>query len=114
METTVDEKGPGPPPPDRRHSERHRSLKAGRIVFGNLAISYDVIIRNMSDSGARLQVDANANVPGDFYFIVVADHLVARAHVVWRTPKEVGIHYLEPLRSIRDHPDPRVARMIVV
>jgi hypothetical protein len=114
MDTTVEHKGPGPPPDDRRHSERHRSLKAGRIVFGNLAMSYDVTIRNMSDTGARLQVDANANVPGEFYFIVTADHLVARAHVVWRTPREVGIHYLEPLRSIRDHPDPRVARMIVV
>jgi hypothetical protein len=113
MDTTVDDKGPGHPA-DRRHSERHRSLKAGRIVFGNLAISYDVVIRNMSDTGARLQVDANANVPGEFYFIVTADHLVARSHVVWRTPREVGIHYLEPLRSIRDHPDPRVARMIVV
>jgi hypothetical protein len=114
METTIKSKGPGPPDDDRRQGERHRSLKAGRIVFGNLSISYDVIIRNMSDTGARLQVDANANVPGDFYFIITADHLVARAHVVWRTPREIGIHYLEPLRSIRDHPDPRVARMIVV
>jgi hypothetical protein len=114
MDTSAENKGAGTPPADRRHSERHRSLKAGRIVFGNLALSYDVVIRNMSDTGARLQVDANANVPGEFYFIVVADRLVARAHVVWRTPHEVGIHYLEPLRSIRDHPDPRIARMIVV
>lgn len=114
METTVGEKGTGQPPDDRRHSERHRSLKAGRIVFGNLSISFDVIIRNMSDTGARLQVDSNANVPGEFYFIITADHLVARANVVWRTPREIGIQYLEPLRSIREHPDPRVARMIVV
>lgn len=110
----MENKGTGPPPENRRRSERHRSLKAGRIVFGNLSISYDVTIRNMSETGARLQVDANANVPGEFYFIITADHLVARSNLVWRTPKEIGIHYLEPLRSIRDHPDPRVARMIVV
>jgi hypothetical protein len=114
MDTSVDNNGAEPPSADRRQSPRHRALKAGRIVFGNMAMSFDCTIRNMSDTGARLQVDANTNVPGEFYFIITADHLVARAHVMWRTPHEVGIHYLEPLRSIRDHPDPRVARMIVV
>lgn len=114
MNASTDNKDNNQPPEDRRQSPRHRALKAGRIVFGNLSLSYDCTIRNMSETGARLQVEANANIPNEFYFIVTADHLVARANVVWRTSREVGIHYLEPLRSIRDHPDPRVARMIIV
>ena len=106
--------GAEPPATEHRQSERHRALKTGRVVFGNMSMTLDVTIRDMSDTGARLKVDANANMPGEFYFIVTADQLVARAHVVWRSPKEVGIHYLEPLRNLREHPDPRVARMVIV
>ena len=104
----------GPPGSEKRTSTRHRALKAGRVVYGNLSMTMDVTIRDTSEGGARLKVDATANMPGEFYFVVVADQLVARARVVWRSPKEIGIQYLEPMRNLRDHPDPRVARMMIV
>jgi len=114
MSTSANDPGAGPPASDKRSGPRHRALKAGRVVYGNMSMTLDVTIRDVSDGGARLKVDANANMPGEFYFVIVADQLVARARVAWRTPKEVGIQYLEPLRNLREHPDPRVARMIIV
>ncbi len=114
MSASANDPGAGPPASEKRTSTRHRALKAGRVVYGNLSMTMDVTIRDTSDGGARLKVDASANMPGEFYFVVVADQLVARARVVWRSPKEVGIQYLEPMRNLRDHPDPRVARMMIV
>ncbi len=76
-------------------------------------MTLDVTIRDMSDAGARLKVDATADVPSQFYFVVIADQLVARAKLAWRSPRGAGIEYLEPLRNIRDHPDPRVSRIVV-
>jgi hypothetical protein len=79
---------------ERRKSARHRAFKAGRIVFGNLSMTLDVTIRDVSDDGARLTIDANANLPTDFYFVVVADQLVTRAQLAWRNAREAGITYL--------------------
>jgi hypothetical protein len=113
MSASANDPGAGPPASEKRKSTRHRALKAGRVVYGNLSMTLDVIIRDMSEGGARLKVDANANMPGEFYFVVVADQLVAKSRVVWRSAREVGIEYLEPMRNLKEHPDPRVARMIV-
>jgi hypothetical protein len=77
-------------------------------------MTFDVTIRDVSDTGARLKLEANANLPGEFYFLIAAEQLIARAKIAWRTQREVGIEYLEPLRHLRDHPDARVARMIIV
>ena len=96
---------------DRRDGERRRSLKGGRIIYGNLSMSMDCMIRNLSAHGAKLDFAGGVMVPGEFYLFVTGDHLIARATVAWRSPSSVGVRFLEPLVHPRQHPDPRIGHL---
>jgi hypothetical protein len=47
---------------EKRRSPRLRTIKGGSIMFGSVA-AIDCIIRNMSDSGASLEVENPAAIP---------------------------------------------------
>ena len=47
-----------------------RTLKAARVVFNSDCSSYDVIIRDMSDSGVRMKLGAAFAVPDHFDLII--------------------------------------------
>jgi hypothetical protein len=51
---------------ERRKSHRRRSLKGGRIVFNGGYSALSCVTRNLSDTGARLQIASVVGVPSDF------------------------------------------------
>ena len=51
---------------ERRHESRHRTLKAGQIVFNNKRSVFDCLVRNLSDSGVYLQVNRSIDIPVEF------------------------------------------------
>ncbi len=74
---------------DRRSSPRHRVLKAGTIEFGGGAI--DCTVRNLSPSGAALDVVSPVGIPLRFTLIVPADSVRKPCRVVWRKEKRIGV-----------------------
>jgi hypothetical protein len=48
---------------ERRKKPRHRSLKAGKIVFNRQRSVVDCTIRNLSDDGACLVVASPVGLP---------------------------------------------------
>jgi hypothetical protein len=65
---------------DRRDSARLRLLKSGKILLGKAAVPCTV--RNMSDSGARLQVQSTFGLPSAFE-LALDDHPPRACKVVW-------------------------------
>ena len=52
---------------NKRSSPRKRTLKTGKILFGEKdAVTVDCIVRNVSETGARLQVPVTIMIPGAF------------------------------------------------
>lgn len=49
---------------DVRHTPRQRVLKAGSIEFGGGAI--DCVVRNLSPTGAAIEVESQAGGDGEF------------------------------------------------
>ena len=78
---------------NKRGSPRQRVLKSGRIVFANGAFSVDCSIRNISETGARLQVPLTVSIPD--HFTLVDSHGGTRhfAKVVWRKGDLLGIRF---------------------
>jgi hypothetical protein len=74
---------------ENRVALRKRVLKAGTIEFSGGGISCTV--RNLSATGAALEVDSPVGIPGEFNLVVDADHLNRLCHVVWRKEKRVGV-----------------------
>jgi hypothetical protein len=76
---------------DKRTALRQRVLKAGTIEFGGGAIS--CMVRNLSSTGAALDVTSPVGIPEHFTLVFPADGLHVPCHVVWRKQKRIGVAF---------------------
>ena len=83
---------------DRRDSKRNRMLKGGVIAFSARHATLPCVLRDLSDTGARLQVAQGSSVPDTFELLVELDGLEAHCQVAWRKPTEIGVMFLEAPR----------------
>ena len=66
-----------------------RVLKAGSIQFGGGAI--DCTVRNVSETGAALEVVTPLFIPDRFTLAVQADQLKRPCRIVWRKERRIGV-----------------------
>lgn len=76
---------------ETRRAPRHRVLKTGTIDLRGGAI--DCIVRNLSTSGAALEVSNQAGIPEKFTLVVPGDGLNLPCHVVWRKGFRIGVTF---------------------
>jgi len=76
---------------EHRTAPRHRVLKAGTIEFGGGGI--DCTVRNLSDSGAALDVASPVGIPDGFDLVITAEHLRKHCRVVCRKEKRIGVTF---------------------
>jgi hypothetical protein len=76
---------------EHRVAPRHRILKAGTISFGGGAI--DCTVRNLSKTGAALEVVTPIFIPDRFTLIVQTEQLKRPCHIVWRKEKRMGVAF---------------------
>lgn len=77
---------------DKRVARRRRVLKQGRIAFdGGGAV--DCMVRNMSDTGARVEVVNPVGLPPIFTLVIPADRFTRRCHAVWGQHKRIGVAF---------------------
>jgi hypothetical protein len=74
---------------EHRIATRHRVLKAGTIEFGGGAI--DCTVRNISATGAALDVTSPLGIPAQFTLVTDGNHLPCR--IVWRKEKRIGVTF---------------------
>ena len=65
---------------NRRESNRLRLLKSGKILLGKASVPCTV--RNLSDGGARLQVQSTFGLPSAFE-LALADEPPRACKVIW-------------------------------
>ena len=81
---------------DNRISPRRRALKAGIISFNNGNITLPCVVRDISDTGAKLKVDIGRHPPDRFQLQIELDGLMANCAVVWRDEQHLGVTFTEP------------------
>lgn len=79
---------------ERRGGTRKRMLKGGVIAISARHVTMPCVLRDMSETGARLQVSNGTSVPDTFELLVELDGLAVHAEVVWRRQSEVGVRFL--------------------
>lgn len=79
--------------PERRTASRHRSLKGGTLRFNKGFSAAECVVRNMSDTGARLSFGDTAAVPNHFDLKISGDDGFRPATVRWRTMKDMGVAF---------------------
>ena len=77
---------------ERRREQRHKTLKAGRILIDPNSSALDCIVRNLSPSGALLLVSSLA-VPDRFELLLAASRARHQCRVAWRAMDRVGVEF---------------------
>jgi hypothetical protein len=76
---------------ETRIAPRHRVLKPAKIDFGRGAI--DCTVRDLSVTGAALEVPHQSGIPAKFTLLVPGDGLHLPCTVVWRTEYRIGVTF---------------------
>lgn len=88
--------------PDPPTAEELRALMLLAQTSPYRRIAIDCVVRNISGTGAALEVVTPLFIPEQFTLFVPTDQLKRRCHVVWRREKRIGVAFdlLENLPSI--------------
>src|SRR6266545_3851721 len=82
-----------------RKESRRRVLKDGKIVSPTLHGAIDVRIRDLSQSGALIDLPIGTKIPDSFGFLVVSESKVYPAIARWRKGERAGIEFTGPPKS---------------
>jgi hypothetical protein len=83
-----------PPVVDRRAARRTRTLLGGIISYNNGANSLNCTVRDYSETGARIFVAADANLPDHLFLILVRHRVAHQAEVMWYGQHEAGLKFI--------------------
>ena len=71
---------------------RQRTFKGGSIAFDRAA-SIDCLVRNLSATGACLEVETPVGIPDEFTLIIKPEYLRRSCRVAWRAVKRIGVRF---------------------
>jgi len=74
---------------NKRGAPRQRILRAGTIEFSGGTI--DCVVRNISQTGAALDVASPMGIPNEFNLLISGDHASRSCQVAWRREKRIGV-----------------------
>jgi len=84
---------PAPAGRERRRAPRQRTLLGGKLVHSGGLFSMNCVLRNLSDTGARLSLPAGAGAPDSFDLIDLKHGVAFSCRVVWRQYPMVGVAF---------------------
>jgi hypothetical protein len=90
---------------ERRTNSRQKSFLQGRIYFNNRRSSVDCLVRDYSETGARLKFSESIAVPEAVELYIPNREEIHRARVEWRTGNEMGISFAEEARAPSTAPE---------
>ena len=77
---------------ERRLAPRRNTAIEAKIVFAGGSSERPCIVRNVSESGARIEVASVRGIP-DTFDLVVPGHYPQPCRIAWRALKEMGVAY---------------------
>jgi hypothetical protein len=77
---------------ERRAAQRHRVLKQGMLAFSGGG-GADCTVRNISESGARIEITSPVGLPATFTLVIAADRFLRQCHAVWSAERWIGVAF---------------------
>jgi PilZ domain-containing protein len=88
---------------ERRDATRQKTFLRGIIYYNNRSAAADCLVRDISDTGARLELSENVVIPYEIDLHIPKKGETYRACVQWRHGDGVGISFANPV--VRRTPD---------
>ena len=76
----------------RPRSARRRVLKSGTISF-DLGTSIDCVVRNVSETGALLEIESPVGIPNKFLLVIIKEKIARNCSVIWRSARQIGVRF---------------------
>jgi PilZ domain len=76
---------------EKRTEARQRVFKSGVISFDGAGI--DCTVRNISGSGAQLEVADTDSIAPSFKLAIAADNFLRRCRLVWNAGRRIGVAF---------------------
>jgi hypothetical protein len=78
---------------ERRGGVRRRVLKGAVMIFNRGYSTFECVVRNESDGGAKLSLAETFALPKTFTLTVMAEEQGRVVDIVWRSASEIGVRY---------------------
>ena len=85
---------------NKRVDARLRVLKEGKLLVNPPSGTLDVRIRDLSNSGARVELSAPCELPSDTALIVVQAGTIQQCVVAWQRGAFAGLQFVEAPRKL--------------
>jgi hypothetical protein len=79
-------------PDEHRASPRRRNLKAGKAILSATTL-LDCTVRDISDTGARLEFGAMATLPPEFKLHIVSTDQTIPVELTWQRGTTAGVRF---------------------
>jgi hypothetical protein len=86
--------------PENRRCKRSKTIRAGRIVFNNKQCVVGCTVRDLSETGARLEVPSVLDLPREFE-LIVTNGPTRGCNVVWGASTLIGVRFVDREASAR-------------
>jgi len=80
---------------DRRTTVRQRALKAATAVVHDGDSVFDCIIRNMSETGVKLELESPHVLPTTFELQDKSRYINRLVQVMWRDRSSAGVQFIQ-------------------
>ena len=77
---------------EHRTDKRQRTFKGGAISLVGSA-ARECIIRNLSDTGACLELSETTGIPDSFQLIIRPEIITRSCEVAWRSVQRIGVRF---------------------
>lgn len=84
---------------ERRMEQRRRVFRGAQLRFNRGYGAFECVVRNESESGARLQIADTSAVPAHFELVLNGEATGRLAHVRWRRADALGVQF-EPRAAL--------------
>jgi 4-hydroxy-tetrahydrodipicolinate synthase len=89
---------------EHRRQRRNRTLKSGRIIFNGGYSILTCVVRNVSASGAMIEVVAMLGIPHEFELAIEPGE-PRLCRVAWRRENRLGVYFVTPENAALDRPE---------
>jgi hypothetical protein len=90
---------------EKRSAPRTRAFLKGKAIFNNRQSTLDCLVRDISATGARLEVSNAVLLPDAFDLYVAQKDATLRARITWRRDGEIGVEFEQPHAPAAPPPD---------
>jgi hypothetical protein len=91
---------------EKRSVQRARTLLTGKIVYGEVPYSLDCVIRDLTETGARVRVPDPYALPDRLLLLEIRKFVAFETRVKWRKKNEIGLALIRAF-SLNDTSHPR-------